>query len=208
MVIEIWSDIVCPFCYIGKRRLEAALQQSDKKETVEIVWRSFQLDPSLETAPDKSVSQSLMEKKGWTKTQTDQVMNQVVTMAKTVDLHYDFDKAIVANSFDAHRFIHFAHTQGKQDDAKESLLKAYFVEGKNIADPTVLSQIAESIGLDAMATNKILKSDDYATEVQMDINTATQLGISGVPFFVFNKKYAVSGAQSIEVFLEALQRVD
>ncbi|MFM2267690.1 MAG: hypothetical protein RL757_1131 [Bacteroidota bacterium] len=208
MTVEIWSDIVCPFCYIGKRQFEMALQQFDKKDDVAVVWRSFQLDPSLVSDPNKSVLQSLMEKKGWSMAQTQQAMSQAVNMAKSVDLDYDFDKAVVANSFEGHRLLHFAKTHGKQNATKESLLKAYFIEGKNTDDRDMLLGIAEQIGLDEQATAAMLKSDDYAEDVKNDIALARQFGISGVPFFVFNRKYAVSGAQGVDAFLQTLQKVE
>jgi predicted DsbA family dithiol-disulfide isomerase len=206
MTIEIWSDIVCPFCYIGKRRFEAALKQFGQADIVTVVWRSFQLDPHLKTEPHKSVAQSLCEKKGWTMAQTQQTMAHVVNMAQSVGLHYNFDKAVVANSFDAHRFIHFAKTVDKQDAAKESLLKAYFIDGKNTADHDTLVEIAQTIGLNGTAITQMLNNDDFADAVRTDIQLAQQFGITGVPFFVFNRQYAVSGAQDVQVFVETLEK--
>lgn len=206
MTVEIWSDVMCPFCYIGKRRFEAALAQFEGRDAVKVVWRSFQLDPGLKTEPGKSVAQSLSEKKGWSPEQTAQSMAHVTRMAQSVGLHYDFDKAVVANSFDAHRFTHYAKTLGKQDEAEERLFAAYFTEGKNTADHETLAQIGAEIGLNAHSVLEMLAGDAFDEEVRQDIALARDFGINGVPFFVFDRKYAVSGAQEVPVFLNALQR--
>jgi predicted DsbA family dithiol-disulfide isomerase len=208
MTVEIWSDIACPFCYIGKRRFETALAQYEGRENVEIIWRSFQLDPSLVSEPNKSVAQSLCEKKGWSMAQTKQIMSNVVEMAHSAGLEFDFDRANVANTYDAHRLIHFAKLNGKQDAAKEALLNAYFIGGKDIAAPNILVEIATNIGLDEEETTKMLASDAYKAQFEEDIDTARQFQISGVPFFVFNRKYAVSGAQDVGVFLGTLQKAE
>ncbi len=206
MTVEIWSDVMCPFCYIGKRKFEAALTQFEARDKVEIVWRSFQLDPDLATEPGKSVAQSLSEKKGWTAEQTAQSLSFVTQMAQTVGLDYHFDKAIVANSFDAHRFTHYAKTQGKQDAAEERLFAAYFTEGKNTADHRTLAQLGAEIGLEPEAVAEMLDSKAFTSEVKDDIRLARQFGVNGVPFFAFDRKFAVSGAQEVQVFLNALQR--
>ncbi|MFN8301738.1 MAG: DsbA family oxidoreductase [Saprospiraceae bacterium] len=206
ITVEIWSDVMCPFCYIGKRRFEAALAQFPARDRVAVVWRSFQLDPELKTEPGKSVAQSLSEKKGWSAAQTAQMIDHVSNMARSAGLEYHFDKAVVANSFDAHRFAHYAKTRGKQDAAEERLFAAYFTEGKNTADHAVLAQIGTEIGLDSATVRAVLAGEDFSGEVHEDIELARQFGISGVPFFVFNRKYAVSGAQDVNVFLQTLQR--
>jgi predicted DsbA family dithiol-disulfide isomerase len=208
MQVEIWSDIACPFCYIGKRRFEAALAQFEGRENVQIIWRSFQLDPSLVSEPNKSVAQSLCEKKGWSMAQTKQIMSNVVDMAHSVGLEYDFERAVVANTYDAHRLIHYAHAHNKQDAAKEALLKAYFMTGKDIANAQVLAEIGAEIGLNQTEIKQMLASDDYQSEFEEDINMARQFQITGVPFFVFDRKYAVSGAQEVQVFLETLKKVN
>jgi predicted DsbA family dithiol-disulfide isomerase len=207
MTIEIWSDVMCPFCYIGKRKLEAALHQFSDKEQVEIVWRSFQLEPNLQTEPSKSVKKSLGEKKGWSERETEQMFLHVSEMAKTVGLEYHFDRAVVANSFDAHRFTHFAKSKGKQDAAEEVLFDAYFSKGVNTADHQALAQLGAQIGLDPSEVLSVLASDQYAAEVQEDLRLARQFGVTGVPFFVFNREYAISGAQDVQVFLNTLERV-
>jgi len=207
MKVEIWSDVMCPFCYIGKRRLEAALEQFPHRDQVEVVWKSFQLDPNLKTDPSKSVKQSLAEKKGWSPEQTDQSMAYVVNMAKEVGLIYHFDKAVVANSFDAHRFSHLAKKYGKQDEAEERLFAAYFIEGKNTADHPTLIQLGTEIGLDPAEIAQVLSGNDYADDVQTDIYESRQVGVTGVPFFVFADKYTVSGAQGSTLFLQVLEKV-
>ncbi len=206
MKVEIWSDVMCPFCYIGKRKFEEALQQFENKDNVEIVWKSFQLDPEMISDPNKNTHQYLAERKGWTLEYAKQVSQQVATMAKDVGLNYDFDKAVVANSFNAHRVSHLAKTYNLGDAMEEQLFKAYFTEGKNIDDKQTLVQLGTSIGLKANDIEEVLNSDKYAEEVENDIAEAQQVGVRGVPFFVINRKFAVSGAQPSDVFLGALNK--
>lgn len=207
MQVEIWSDVMCPFCYIGKRRFERALAQFPGKDEVEVTWRSFQLDPNLVTDPSVNAAKSLAEKKGWSEAQAAQAQQQVSGMAASEGLHYDFDKLVVANSFDAHRFTHFAKQHGKQSEAEEGLFAAHFIEGKNIDDRSVLAAIGASIGLDADEIKATLASDAFADAVAEDVDMARQFGISGVPFFVFDRKYGVSGAQDVSVFLQTMEKV-
>lgn len=204
MTIEIWSDVMCPFCYIGKRKFENALAQFPQKDKVDIVWKSFQLNPDLKTDATKNTTEHLAEAKGWTLDYAKGMTNHVTELAKQVGLTYDFDKAVVANSFDAHRFSAFAKTKGQQDAAEERLFSAYFTEGKNTADHETLMQLGENIGLDGAEVKAMLDSDAFADEVEHDIYQAQQYGIRGVPFFLFNQKYGVSGAQDSSVFLQAL----
>jgi len=206
MKVEIWSDVMCPFCYIGKRKFEAALAKFEYKNHVEVIWKSFQLQPDMVTNPTKNTLEHLAESKGWTLAYTKQVTSQVVQMAKEVGLNYDFDKAVVANSFDAHRLSHFAKSKGKGDAIEEQLFKAYFIDGKNTADHATLTQLAVSIGLNETEVKQILTSDSFAIEVRQDIYESQQIGVTGVPYFVLNNKYAISGAQSSETFLGALQK--
>jgi predicted DsbA family dithiol-disulfide isomerase len=202
MTVEIWSDILCPFCYIGKRRFENALAQFDQAEQVEIIWRSFQLNPGLVSNPDQSLAQSLAYQKGWTLAQAEQAMNQVREMAKTVGLDYHINEAKVANSLRAHRLLHFAKTHGVQD-----LFAAYFCESKNIDDPATLVGIAESIGLDPIQVRATIDDPAQQQLVEEDLNLARQFQINAVPFFVFNRQYAVSGAQESATFLNVLQQI-
>ncbi len=206
MKVEIWSDVMCPFCYIGKRKFENALAQFEHKDDVEVIWKSFQLNPDMETNPDKSINQYLAEAKGWTLTQAQEANQYVTNVAQQVGLTYNMDKAVVANSFDAHRFLHFAKEQGVQNEAKEHLLKAYFTEGLNTADHDVLIRLGLEVGLNADALRAVLNSDQFADEVKYDIFHAQQVGVRGVPFFVLGEKYAVSGAQETALFLQALNQ--
>lgn len=204
MNVEIWSDVMCPFCYIGKRRFEAALEQFPNKNKIEIEWKSFQLNPDMITNPNKKIDAYLAEVKGISLEQAQEMNERVTAMAKEVGLIYHFDKAIVANSFDAHRFTHFAKSKGLQDAAEERLFKAYFTEGKNTADAATLVELGVEIGLAENELKELLQSTSFSDAVNEDINEARNIGVSGVPFFVFDRKYAVSGAQASESFLQAL----
>ena len=197
---------MCPFCYIGKRRLEHALQQFPGKDDVNVEWKSFQLDPDSVTQPEKSVNEYLAERKGWTLEYARQMNDHVTRMAREVGLHYDFDKAVVANSFDAHRLSHFAKKHGVQDEMEERLFRAYFAEGKNTADHETLVQLASEVGLKSDDVRRMLGGNDFAIDVNNDVYEAHQIGVRGVPFFVFNDTYAVSGAQPTEIFVQALNQ--
>jgi predicted DsbA family dithiol-disulfide isomerase len=206
MKVEIWSDVMCPFCYIGKRRFESALQQFENKNDVEVVWKSFQLQPDMVTDPSQNTIEHLAQSKGWTMEHAREMTSYVVNMAKEVGLNYDFDRAVVANSFDAHRLVQFAKTKGKGDAMEEQLFKAYFTEGKNTADHATLTALAVAIGLNKTEVKQVLSTDAFSNEVKEDIYQSRQIGVTGVPFFLFNDKYAVSGAQASETFLGALKQ--
>ncbi|MFD2245244.1 DsbA family oxidoreductase [Pontibacter ruber] len=207
MKIDIWSDIMCPFCYIGKRKFEKALAQFANKEQVEVQWHSYQLQPDAQHVPGKSTYDFLAEIKGISREQAKQMNDRVATMAEAEGLHYDFDKVQVANTFDAHRFTHLAAKHGLQDAAEERLFAAHFTEGKNVQDPETLVQLGKEIGLAEEEVRSMLQSGDLREEVNKDIRTAQTIGINGVPFFVINNKYGISGAQPSEVFLSALEQV-
>ena len=205
MNVEIWSDVMCPFCYIGKRKFEKALEQFPHKNNIKIIWKSFQLDPSTVTDPSLNTVEHLAEKKGWSQ-QAQETTAHVTNIAKQVGLDFHFEKAVVANSFDAHRLSHLAKKYGKQNDLEEKLFLAYFTEGKNTADHSTLLQIGKELGLDEQEITAVLNSDTYANEVEQDITEAQQVGVRGVPFFVLDRKYAVSGAQESDTFLGALTK--
>ena len=205
MKVEIWSDVMCAFCYIGKRKFEKALEQFPHKETIEIVWKSFQLMPNLKTNPDRNLDQFLADEKGMSIEQAKSMNSQVTEIAKQIGLNYNFEKTIPANTFNAHRFTHFAKANDKQDEAEEKLFHAYFIEGKNIDDYATLIQLGEEIGLDTSALTTALENGSYTDEVRADIYEAQQVGVRGVPFFLFNKKQAVSGAQEPQTFLQTLE---
>jgi predicted DsbA family dithiol-disulfide isomerase len=207
MKVEIWSDIMCPFCYIGKRHFEEAMKQFAEADKIEVEWHSFQLDPSLpKPASNLSAYEYLAQRKGMSVEQSKAMHQNVVQMATAAGLKYDFDKAVVANSFDAHRLIQFAKTKKLGDEIEERLFKAYFTEGKNMCDTTTLLELAKDVGLSETETKEVLNTNAYSEEVEKDIEEATQIGVRGVPFFVFNRKYAVSGAQPSEAFVNVLQK--
>jgi predicted DsbA family dithiol-disulfide isomerase len=204
MIIEIWSDIACPFCYIGKKQLEEALARYDRRDEIVIEWKSFQLDPTLVSNSSLNLLDSLMEKKGWSKQQTEEAMGHVTSMAERYKIKYDFEKVVVANTLDAHRLLHFAKREGKQSEVKELLMQAYFMEGKNLADKPTLIEIGKSAGLSDVHLDILMYTDQYRDEVLHDMHKARKLGINGVPFFVFDRKYGVSGAQGEEALLAAM----
>lgn len=206
MKIEIWSDIMCPFCYIGKRKFETALAQFPYKGKIQVEWKSFQLMPELKTQPGRSLNQFLAEEKGMPLERAKAMNDQVVQIAKQIGLNYEFDKTIPANTFKAHQFTHFAKANGKQDEAEETLFHAYFIEGRNIDELSTLLALGKEIGLDAEALKKALENESYADAVRKDIHEAQQVDVRGVPFFVFNRKSAISGAQESGTFLEVLDK--
>jgi len=206
MKVEIWSDVMCPFCYIGKRKFENALNEFAGRDDIEIRWRSFQLAPDLKTDTTKTVYDYLAERKGWTPDYSRKVHQQLEATAKEVGLNYDFDRAIPANSLKAHRFSHLAARHNLQNLAEERLFAAYFTEGRNIDDDATLIQLGNDLGLNPTEVMLALDSTEYTDAVNRDIEEAARIGVRGVPFFVFNDKYAVSGAQPSEVFLQALQQ--
>ena len=206
MEIKIWSDVRCPFCFIGKRKLEAALEQFPEKDKVKITWKSFQLDPALETRTDINVIDYFVETKGVTAEQARQMLSGATQMAGDVGLHFDLEKGVLANSYKAHRLIQMAKTQGLGDEIEEALFKAHFEEAKNIDDPQVLISVAVSVGMKEAEVSEMLTSDAFAYEVKQDELEARNIGVRGVPFFVFDDRYAVSGAQPVEDFLQTLQK--
>ncbi|WP_183577529.1 DsbA family oxidoreductase [Mucilaginibacter sp. X5P1] len=206
MKIEIWSDVMCPFCYIGKRRFEDALQKSGHGKDIEIEWKSFQLNPDMKTDPSINIDQYLADIKGFSLDHAKELNAHVTQMAAEAGLTYNFDRAVVANSFNAHRFSHLAKKHGLGDAAEEALFKAYFTDGKNIDDTVTLVELGVSIGLDAAEIEQSLESGAYAEDVKHDVAEAQHLGIRGVPFFVMNRKYGVSGAQAVPVFEETIEK--
>jgi len=206
MKVEIWSDVMCPFCYIGKRRFEDALAQSPHKNEIEVEWKSFQLNPDMVTSPGTNINQYLAKAKGWTLEQAEEMNAHVTGMAAEAGLTYNFDKAIVANSFNAHRFSHLAKKHGLGDASEEQLFKAYFTDGKNTDDINTLIELGTAIGLNAAEVKQTLESDAYAGEVKEDIIEAQRLGVRGVPFFVLDRKYGISGAQAVPVFEETIEK--
>lgn len=204
MQVEIWSDIMCPFCYIGKRRFENALKLFPNASEIEVIWKSYQLDPNQEDVPGKSINQYLAERKGWTVEYAREMNKYVTDMAAGEGLVYDMDKAVVANSFNAHRLIQMAKTKGLGDAAEEAFFNAYFTKGININDAAEIMAIGVSIGLNEQDIADMLDSGQFVNEVRADAAEAAMFGARGVPFFVFNRKYAISGAQPNEAFSQVL----
>jgi predicted DsbA family dithiol-disulfide isomerase len=205
MKVEIWSDVVCPWCYIGKRRFESALARFEHRDDVDVVWRSFELDPTTPRSRSGNLAEHLSGKYGIDVGQAHQLQDRVAAVAAAEGLEYRFDLAQPTNSFDAHRLIHLARRYDQQDAMKERLLRAYFTEGRNIADLETLVELADDVGLVSAEVRSMLTSDELADEVRADQRDARALGISGVPFFVLDRAYGVSGAQPAEVMLDALR---
>lgn len=206
MKVDIWSDVRCPFCYIGKRKFEMGLDKFPNKNNIEVEWHSFELDPSLKTNTEVNSVNHISEVKGISKKEGEEMHQYVSNVAKEVGLDFHFDKAVVANSFNAHRLIQFAKNKGVANEAEEALFKAHFIEEKNIDDAETLINIGASIGLDKNDVKKMLDSEEFSKQVREDEQQAQLYGINGVPFFVLNNKYGVSGAQSPEVFSQALDQ--
>jgi predicted DsbA family dithiol-disulfide isomerase len=204
VLVEVWSDIVCPWCYIGKRRLETALGRFEHAGDVELVWRSFQLDPSIPRGTAEPVYDALAKKFGGTKAQVKAMTAQVGELAEAEGLHYDFERAVSINTFDAHRLIHLAKAHGLGAEAHERLMRANLIEGETLDTPTLVRLGAE-LGVPAEEAQRVLSGDEYTADVEDDIRQARMYGASGVPFFVLNQAYGVSGAQSADVFLQALR---
>jgi predicted DsbA family dithiol-disulfide isomerase len=204
MKVDIWSDVRCPFCYIGKRKFEMALEKFPGKERVEVVWHSFELDPGLTTRPGADATGHIAEIKGVTRAQAEEMHQHVTGVAKEVGLDFHFERSVVANSFSAHRLIQLAKSKGLAAEAEEALFKAHFTDGINIDDMQSLVLIGNTIGLDENRVKEMLDSGGFSSQVRQDEMQAQSIGIGGVPFFLFDNAYAVSGAQSPDIFLQAL----
>jgi predicted DsbA family dithiol-disulfide isomerase len=206
MIVEIWSDLTCPFCYIAKRKFEGALLQFKNAASIEIVWKSFEVTPGFVTQPDNNMHQFLAGLKGISLEQSIEISKQVADIAAQLGLVYNFHKAIPTNSFNAHRFSHFAKQLNLQGQAEERLYKAYFTEGRNIDDIPTLIQLGKEIGLAPREIKNALESDQFADEVRQDIRAGKQLGVTSVPHFIFDRKAKMSGAQDSKVFLAILEK--
>lgn len=206
MIVEIWSDIACPWCYIGRRRFEKALANFEHRDQVKVIWRSFELDPNAPRDYTGNVNDLLAERYGMTRDRAERVNQHVTELAEIEGLEYHLDLAHPVNSLDAHRLIHLAAQHNLQSEMKERLQKAYFTEGAIVSDVETLVRLAVEVGLNADKTRQMLTSDLYLDAVRTDQQRAQLLGIRGVPFFLLDEKYAVSGAQPTEVFTTAFQR--
>lgn len=205
MNIDIWSDVVCPWCYIGKRRLEAALQRFDHRDAVTVTWHSFQLDPTASN-DDVSYAEGLAGKMGGGMDRAEQMLASMTATAAADGLDYHFDIAQRANTFDAHRLLHLAKARGVQGELKERLLGATFAQGRHVGDHPTLVELATAAGLDESEAASVLAGNDYADDVRADVEQARAYGISGVPFFVVENRYGVSGAQPADSLLQVLNQ--
>jgi len=204
LTVEIWSDVVCPWCYIGKRRFESAVAEFPHE--VEVVWRSFELDPSAPAVREHGATEHLASKYGMSVEQAQSSHAQMTELAAREGLEYHFETARGGNSFDAHRLIHLAAAHGKQAEAQERVMRAYFTEGVAIGDREQLVALAADLGLDPDEARSVLESDAYADAVREDEHLAQRIGIHGVPFFVLGRRYGVSGAQPADVLVQALEK--
>ena len=206
MKVEIWSDVMCPYCYIGKRKLEAAIDALDQKELIEVEWKSFQLNPGIQYQTGRDSYDYLAQLKGQSREWAVKVHDNLAGAARQLGLVYQFEKAKITNSFDAHRIIQLAKEFGMGDEMEERLFRAYFTEGELISDHATLIRLAVEEGLPEEEARKALDSKRYAEKVNNDIADARKLGISAVPFFAFDRKYAVIGAQDLEVFKQTIMK--
>jgi predicted DsbA family dithiol-disulfide isomerase len=200
--IEIWSDVVCPWCYIGKRRLEHALSDFEHADEVEITWRSFQLNPNTPRGTAVPTKEYLVQRFG---KQATEMSARVAELARAEGLDFNTDAALTVNTLDSHRLLHLANEVGRGDEAKERLLRAHFIEGADLSDPEVLVGLLGEAGVDPDRARAVLNSREYADAVRDDFEEADRLGATGVPFFVIDRKYGISGAQPAEAFLHALR---
>lgn len=207
MKVEIWSDVVCPWCYIGKRRFETALAAFEGRDDVEVEWRSFQLNPDQPKGAVDDHDAYLARKMGATPEQIEQMNARVVRLAAAEGLDYHFETYRVINTIDAHRLLHFAKAHGKGTEAHERLLRAQLVEGQHLEDYGTLAKLAAEIGLDETEAAEAMATGAFADTVTLDFEEAYALGVNAVPFFVLDRKYGIPGAQPAEVFLSALRQV-
>jgi predicted DsbA family dithiol-disulfide isomerase len=206
MTVEIWSDVVCPWCYIGKRRFENALAQFEHRDEVEVRYRSFELDPSAPAQAEGAPAERLASKYGISVEQAEASNAQLTAMAAAEGLEYHLDRTRGGNTFDAHRLLQLAVDRGVQPEVKERLMRGYFTESEPVGDRETLVKLAADAGLDADEARAALQSDAYADAVREDETLAQRIGIQGVPFFVLGRRFGVSGAQPAELLLEALER--
>ncbi|WP_427109839.1 DsbA family oxidoreductase [Lysinibacillus xylanilyticus] len=206
MQVEVWSDIACPFCYIGKRRFEDGLEQFVHKDQVQVVYKSFQLNENARTDMEYDAYDALSARSGMSREEAKTIHERVAKQAKAEGLDLRFDTLQLTNTLDAHRLLHFAAEHGKNNEVAELLFKAYFTECKHVGSHETLIAIAVEAGLDSKATAKMLVSDQFTDEVRVDHLEGNRLGVSGVPFYVIDRKYAISGAQPTNVFHKALEK--
>ncbi len=206
MDVDIWSDIACPWCYVGKRRLEAALQEFEHRDEVTVRWHSFELDPHAPREREGDHAGNLASKYGTSQEQAREMLNKMTAMAEEDGLEFHFERARAGNTFDAHRLIHLALAHGCQGAMKERLMRAYLTEGELISDHATLRRLALAVGLPCDEVDALLEGDAYGEDVRTDEYTASRLGITAVPFFVVDRSFGAAGAQPPEQLLEMLRR--
>jgi Predicted dithiol-disulfide isomerase involved in polyketide biosynthesis len=206
MKIEIWADVVCPFCYIGKRKLDAALKDFSHADRVKVEWKSYQLAPDVIPEPGKSVVSYFAERKQISEDEAHRIYRHVAQLAKNNGIDFRLSDAVICNTFNAHRLSHLAKSYGLQSEVEEQLFAAYFTQGKDLNDFNVLAKIGAEVGLEVNAVWQMLIGNQFADEVKWEVAEAGQLGVQGVPFFVFDRKYAISGAQEQAFFKQTLEK--
>jgi predicted DsbA family dithiol-disulfide isomerase len=206
MKVEIWSDIVCPWCYVGKRRFEDALARFPQRTEVDVVWRSFELDPTAPPQRELLGAEHLADKYGMSLDEAQASQRRLTDLATAEGLEYHLDKTAGGNSFDAHRLLHFAAATGLQEALNERLLHAYFTEGEAIGRRDVLARLAADVGLEPAEVADVLAGDHFSDEVRADEQRARLLGVNGVPFFAVDERYGISGAQSSDLILSVLEQ--
>jgi len=204
--VEIWSDVVCPWCYVGKRHLEQALERFAHRDEVEIVWKAYELDPHAPPQRVGSYPDRIAQKYGISEGQARASIQRIVNAGADAGIDFRFDDLRAGNTFDAHRLLHFAQSLGVQNDLKERLLFATFTEGRPIGDRETLVELAGEVGIAESDARRVLESDEFAREVRDEEARAMELGATGVPFFVFDGRFGVSGAQPPETLLHVLER--
>ncbi len=205
MRVDIWSDVVCPFCYIGKKRLEAAAEQAGLE--LEVHWHSYELDPEAPVRQEVSNSERLAQKYGRTLTEVEEMQRNIAAMAAEEGIQFNWDNANSGNTFNAHRIIHLAQSKGLGSEAKEAFFYSYMTQGLAIGERETLEDVAARIGLNPVEVDDVLNSDEFADFVKFDEEVARdQLKVTGVPFFVFDQRIALAGAQPREVFLQVMKK--
>lgn len=207
MKITIWSDFVCPFCFIGQANLDNALKTFEHKDEVEIEYKSFQLMPDAEYTPGETYAETFAKMKGIPEERAKGMFGQVTETAEQAGVEINYETAKLTNTLDAHRVFQYAKEQGKGTEFFKALYDAHFTNGEVLNDADTLARLSESIGLDGAAVLDVVKSDQYNQDVNVDISQASSLGVQGVPFFLVNDKYSISGAQPVELFQEALEKI-
>ena len=205
MQVEVWSDVVCPWCWIGKRHLEQALSRFEHADAVQVTWRAFELEPSAGPSTDRPYVERLAAKYGFDQDRGQQMIDRMVDAGAEAGLDMRFDLARPGNTFDAHRLLHLAAERGVQDQVKEALFRAAFTDGEPVSDHDTLVRVVGAAGLDEAEARQVLAEDVFADEVRIEEQAATDLGATGVPFFVVDRRYGVAGAQPVDVLLQVLR---